>query len=375
MTRCLSNRFFRWSNLDCMELLSFVVIVFHFLFVLNWIFTSFAVVDESAHIASGVCHWSSGDYRAYCVNPPLPRMLATFPIWVMGANVYLNDSNAPGYRPEWNLAIQFFESNKERYLKYIQVSRVTNLLWEIPLIVVIFIWSGELFGSVGRFISLSLWCFEPTIIAFSGVVVPDIAATSAGLVSVYLFWRYLKSPKLSMAWACGLSVGLSLLTKNTMLIFYVFICCSHVILYICDLLGFYNGCRFKKIHILCFFMIPIVIVCTGYSFKGVGKKLGEFKFVSNTLSGIDNIKNDVYSDGNIFIGTIFGGIPVLLPEDYVYGIDLQKFDFERGMPSYLNGVWKKSGWWYYYIAASFVKLSFLWQIMCFIGLIFCFWCI
>ncbi|MGC8644247.1 MAG: hypothetical protein ACP5XB_30675, partial [Isosphaeraceae bacterium] len=59
---------------------------------------------------------------------------------------------------------------------------------------------------------------------------------------------------------------------------------------------------------------------------------------------------------NRFAGWPLAGLPVPLPEDYVYGIDLQRVDFEaRAMPSYLRGEWQLGGWWYYYLYALMIK--------------------
>jgi hypothetical protein len=40
-------------------------------------------------------------------------------------------------------------------------------------------------------------------------------------------------------------------------------------------------------------------------------------------------------------------LPVPLPENYVMGLDHQRWDFETGMLSYLRGEYRQGGWWYY----------------------------
>ena len=59
--------------------------------------------------------------------------------------------------------------------------------------------------------------------------------------------------------------------------------------------------------------------------------------------------------GNRFAGTWLGKIPVPLPADFVQGIDTQRYDFKRGLPSYLRGQWADHGWWYYYLYALAIK--------------------
>jgi hypothetical protein len=67
--------------------------------------------------------------------------------------------------------------------------------------------------------------------------------------------------------------------------------------------------------------------------------------------------DDVPAEGaNRFAGTWVGKLPVLLPANMVEGIDTQRYDFERGLPSYLRGEWAEHGWWYYYLWALAVKV-------------------
>ena len=44
-----------------------------------------------------------------------------------------------------------------------------------------------------------------------------------------------------------------------------------------------------------------------------------------------------------------------LPADFVQGMDTQRYDLERGVPSYLRGQWSDHGWWYYYLYALTIK--------------------
>ena len=42
-------------------------------------------LNEPGHLASGLSHWKLGRFDAYCVNPPLVRMVAAVPILFAGA--------------------------------------------------------------------------------------------------------------------------------------------------------------------------------------------------------------------------------------------------------------------------------------------------
>lgn len=40
-------------------------------------------VDEPSHLASGLHHWKTGDFRPYCVNPHLPRMIGALAVMIV----------------------------------------------------------------------------------------------------------------------------------------------------------------------------------------------------------------------------------------------------------------------------------------------------
>ncbi len=74
------------------------VLIVHIVLVLYWIWTSFAVVDEAGHLGSGLATWRTGDTRPYCVNPPVPRLIATLPLWAADPDFLPVTGGRPGYR-------------------------------------------------------------------------------------------------------------------------------------------------------------------------------------------------------------------------------------------------------------------------------------
>lgn len=119
--------------------------------------------------------------------------------------------------------------------------------------------------------------------------------------------------------------------------------------------------------------IGLCILNLGYSFEGSLSPLRNFKFVSDLFigqelsveRGVPNLVN--YSSpepkapspglSNRFAKTWLGMLPVPFPKNYLLGVDIQQRDFENyGRPSYLNGVWRNRGWWYYYLFACAIKM-------------------
>jgi len=53
----------------------------------------------------------------------------------------------------------------------------------------------------------------------------------------------------------------------------------------------------------------------------------------------------------------------------VLGLDYLQWEFERGMPCYLHGIWKDRGWWYFYLYAMAVKMPLGYWLLITIGIV------
>lgn len=88
------------------------LLVAHVALVTLQIVTTFPVVDELAHVPSGVAHWQEHDFAYYRVNPPLGRLVATAPMmlpWydsVYKSVDYQDDTGAR--RPEFSAGHRVF---------------------------------------------------------------------------------------------------------------------------------------------------------------------------------------------------------------------------------------------------------------------------
>jgi hypothetical protein len=100
--------------------------------------------------------------------------------------------------------------------------------------------------------------------------------------------------------------------------------------------------------------LAIYVLNLGYGFEKPFRPLRDFQFISISLAANNSVAEGG-SGGNRFRESIFGAIPVPLPANYLLGIDEQVSDFERGKWSYLNGVWKPRGWWYFYLYGFLLK--------------------
>jgi len=315
-------------------------------------------VDEPAHLASGINHWQYGRFDLYRVNPPLVRMIAAVPVLFSDANVdWANDYDARIYtRSEFAQGRRFLAENGESTFRYFTWAR-----WAlIPVCLaggwVSFRWACLLFGSQAGLVAIALYCFCPNLLAMGASITPDAAAASLGIVAGYAFWRWLMFPGWSSTVFAGVALGLAELTKTTWLILFVL---WPVLWLVCKVsrkrlpaeLVHSEELRPTAVQLLSILAIAIYLINLCYAFEGSFKPLGEYSFVSRALSG--QVRPP--SGGNRFSKTWLANLPIPLPENYIRGIDVQRFDFEKKKWSYLCGEQRFGGWWYYYLYAGLVK--------------------
>ena len=324
---------------------------------------NFVVLDEVGHVPAGVAHWQTGTFGLYRVNPPLARMLAALPVLAARPHTKLDRMNLrPGVRSDWDVGRDFAEVNQVRYFDLICLARLPGVLWSLLGLVLIYRWGKELYGRAAGCLAATLWCFDPTALAFAQVVTPDIPASVAGLAATYAFWKYLRRPGWSLALLSGLLLGIAQLTKFSMLALYgiwPMIALAHAF----GRRGDGRSClregnrRLRlTIQLTAILVISLDVINLGYGMAEVGRPLGGFTFTSRTFRGATDETGTVGASENRFRGSWLSKLPVPLPAEFLQGIDAQRRDFESHLPSYLAGHWRERGWYHYYLYALAVKV-------------------
>ncbi len=309
------------------------------------------VLDELPHLVAGISHWEFGDFSLYRVNPPLVRMIAAVPAVVQDVEVNWRGDwpLSPDARPEFPLGRQLGRDLGSRVFLTTTVARWACL----PLMgvgaFVCWRWASRLYGRNSGLIALLLWSFSPNLLAWGGTICPDAAAAALGLVAGYTFWRWLEQPGAGSAVLAGIGLTLAVWTKSTWLLLFGLwpaLWCGWRI----ARRGEAEPCP-SVAGVAGILLIGLYGLNAGYGFAGTGTRLGDFEFISQSLSGSDRPG----VTGNRFTGTRLPGVPVPLPADFVQGLDIQRGDFERGKISYLRGEQQQGGWWWYYLYAAGVK--------------------
>jgi hypothetical protein len=323
---------------------------------LVWLITTqFPTRDEVAHVPAGLSYLRSGCFSLYRVNPPLPRLVQAVPVWLAGADIDDIDglTDGRGKRDEWKAARLFAARNRGDYLQLMTLARLPGILWSLLGLYLVRTWSKQLYGDRAAFLATVLWCFGPNILAHASLATPDLPCAVLCLAAVFLIHRYLQAPSLRSAYLAGLVLGLAQLTKFTALIVYlVWAILILVAVFSTAWPAFRRlGCWRRVGHAVVLLGASVVVLNLGYACEGTLTRLGQFDFVSRTLTTeTDGIQRNAFEESWL------GQFPVPLPANYLRGMDLQQADFEDGRRSYLGGEWRDHGWWYFYLYALGVKV-------------------
>lgn len=308
--------------------------------------------DEVGHLAAGLHHWRTGRFDLYRVNPPFVRLVATAPLALFGVELPHADIDpSPLARAEFALGQRFIDAYGQRSFWYVTVARWACVPFALLATLTIFAWTTELYGRPAGLLVAFLWVVSPTALGNGQMITPDTGAAALGLAACYLFRRWLRQPTWAGSLNAGVALGLAELCKTTWVLLLPVWVISWVAYRTCPAGPGPTGPRPRWTQLAAALTVTLYLLNAGYGFEGSGELLGNYAFVSRTLT----VRLPSGERVNRFAGTWAAGLPVPLPRNYVQGIDVQKRDFESGMRSYLRGEWRTEGWWYYYLYGLAVK--------------------
>lgn len=319
--------------------------------------------NENGRLASGLFYLKHGEFSIFHVNPPLVTSIGAIPSAIGAA--HCPERNDYGFstfgRYEYQAGTLFDKYNDNHRL-FIFLGRSLCILLVIVCVPFYFKYTTTLFCRSADSIALLILVFSPWVLGYSPLIIPDVFSALFALLSLYGFRLWLKEPHWDNVLLAGLILGLAELTKFTLIIFYPLFIGLWII---------YRWPEWKMLtvsrwlqqakQLFFIFVISLFVINMGYLFEGTGKQLRDFKFQTTLFSGCETLKGVPRTGGNRFNGsgnileTALGYLPIPLPANYIQGIDTQRLDFERGLPSYLRGQWSDHGWWYYYLYALLIK--------------------
>ena len=168
--------------------------------------------DEANHIYTGYRTWTHGDYGLNPEHPPLLKLLASAPLLplhpktpALEERFFKEDAFLRGKE-------FLYQNDAEQILARTRTAAATLTLLTA---LIVFFATKEMFGTGAAFIALTLLAFDPNLLAHGALITTDVGLACFMFLSVYLFYRFLKSPSALRLIVAGLSVGLVLGVKHT----------------------------------------------------------------------------------------------------------------------------------------------------------------
>src|SRR5437660_5133400 len=166
--------------------------------------------------------------------------------------------------------------------------RYATILLSLLLALYVLKWSYELYGRNGAVLSLSLYVFDPNLLAHDHLVTADLPAALMTTMALYHFWHYLKLGGKPRALFSAVTLGLSQLAKYSCVYLYpIFLVIAAIYCRFAPATKVtkpgrshsptWNLRRWSIVTVF-FAVVSIVIINVGFGFDGIGTHLSGYTF-------------------------------------------------------------------------------------------------
>ena len=259
-----------------------------------------------------------------------------------------------------------------------QITRGRYATIALSLLLALYVlkWSYELYGRNGALLSLTLYVFDPNLLAHGQLVTADLPAALMTTMALYHFWHFLKLGGKRRAVFSAVTLGLSQLAKYSCIYLYPIFLAIAAIYY--RFRPATEGAEPNQSHsviwnlrhwvlVITFFAaVSIVTINLGFFFAGIGTPLSGY-----------TLKDPIFKTPQAT--PIVRNVPLPLPVPYVQGLDLVKFEERMGEAwgnIYMAGQLRVNhhdgtlqGFPGYYFYAAFFKVPIAKQIIFLVALV------
>ena len=169
-------------------------------------------IDEAVNLTAGYSYLTTGDYRLNPEHPPLIKMFSALPLLALDLTFDTSSSDWQSAE-QWSFSRSFIYENTVPGELLLQLGRVPNMLLSLLLGWVIFSLTRSFFGPKAGLLALTLYVFDPLFLAHSHYVTTDTGAALFFLLTVFSWYRYLRSYKRSDLINSALFFALAQVTK------------------------------------------------------------------------------------------------------------------------------------------------------------------
>ena len=268
--------------------------------------------DEPLHYQYGYRVLNGSPQRTGAINS------STMPFSSLHA---MTSENLAVFAQPWGISLDTSWSGQ------VKRGRYATIALSLLLALYVLKWSYELYGRNGALLSLSLYVFDPNLLAHGQLVTADLPAALMTTMALYHFWHFLKLGGRRRALFSAVTLGLSQLAKYSCVYLYPIFLVIAPIYY-----RFTTTTEVAKpgrkhsltwnlrrwfIAIVFFAAVSIVTINLGFDFNGIGTPLSGYTSKDPFFKKLQAMP-------------IVGNLPLPLPVPYIQGLDLVKFEERMG---------------------------------------------
>jgi hypothetical protein len=180
-------------------------------------------IDEPSHVMAGYAFLTRGETRLMLNGPILPNALGAAPL-LMQPDLKLTPADDPMWDANDHNGIsdEFMWRNTASPFVLIYLARLPFIFSSWLLGALIFRWASERVNGWAGVFALTLYAFDPNLLAHSRLAMTDFVPTAIAVLALYAFDRWLQEIK-NRRWliVAGMFTGLMLASKFSLIMFAV----------------------------------------------------------------------------------------------------------------------------------------------------------
>ncbi|MEQ1896578.1 MAG: glycosyltransferase family 39 protein [Vicinamibacterales bacterium] len=242
-------------------------------------------------------------------------------------------------------------------LDTVEAGRYVTVLFSLLVALLVFTWARQLYGDTAGLLALTLYTFDPNLLAHAQLVTTDIFALGTITCALFAFWRYLHSGNWRTTLVAGLALGVAQVAKYTALALFPLFVVIALLFHARDIRrevrAYGRGALWGRAlrfmgPALVMVAVSLLVINVAFLFNRTGMPLGDYVFRSATFTSLQA------SSG------VLGILPLPLPHPYLEGLDwiIQRERTGEGYGHiYLLGTLRAGeGFPGYYLVASMFKV-------------------
>lgn len=283
------------------------------------------------------------DYRLNPEVPPLVKLTAALPLLRMHLNAPPDQGRSEPKEAFLDGRAFVFNNGGDRVLFR---ARMACTIFALLLAWLIYAAARNLFGSLAALFALTMFIFDPNILANGTLVTTDVCCACGLFGAVYAFYRYVKAPSAMGLAVAGLAAGLTMVTKFTGILLAPML----LLLVMAEALRMRSAAVLGRLAAAC----GCILLCAWiviWSFYGFRYKSAPDGLELKTLLApyIQSMPSRSGASKLTFLAHYR-----LLPEPYLWGLaNTKKTEWEY--TSYFFGRVYRHGPWQYFPAAFLIK--------------------